>query len=129
MGDRIKSLGEVINNEKETRELWIARYEDEQKNHTNTNSSLLQARSELSDWLRTYPGHALEEQVRIDPADALQLLADSDLAIARFYRKVESPDGFEFHARRALETARDAGDPGQVEEAEALLAEAIEAAP
>ena len=92
-------------------------------------SLMLQARGELSDWLRTYPGHALEEQVRIDLADALQRLADSDLAIARFYRKVESPAGFEFHARRALETARDAGDPGQVEEAEALLAEAIEAAP
>ena len=41
LNDRIKSLSEVINNEKETRELWIARYEDEQKNHTQTNSTLL----------------------------------------------------------------------------------------
>ena len=41
LNDRIKSLSEVINNEKETRELWIARYEDEQKNHTLTNSTLL----------------------------------------------------------------------------------------
>ena len=66
---------------------------------------------------------------RIDLADTLQRLADSDLSIARFYRKVESQAGFEFHARRALETARDAGNSEQVEEAEALLAEAIEAAP
>jgi len=29
LNDRIKSLNEVISNEKETRELWIARYEDE----------------------------------------------------------------------------------------------------
>ena len=92
-------------------------------------SLMLQARGELAEWLRTYPGHALEEQVRIDLADALQRLADSDLSIARFYRKVESQAGFEFHARRALETARDAGNSEQVEEAEALLAEAIEAAP
>ena len=49
LNDRIKSLQEVINNEKETRDLWIQRYEDEQKNHTNTNSQLLQARSELKD--------------------------------------------------------------------------------
>ena len=49
LNDRIKSLNEVITNEKETRELWIQRYEDEQKNHTNTNSQLLQARSELKD--------------------------------------------------------------------------------
>lgn len=39
----------MIANEKETRELWIQRYEDEQKNHTQTNSGLLQARSELKD--------------------------------------------------------------------------------
>ena len=49
LNDRIKSLNEVIANEKETRELWIQRYEEEQKNHTNTNSGLLQARSELKD--------------------------------------------------------------------------------
>ena len=29
LNDRIKSLNEVIGNEKETRELWIQRYEDE----------------------------------------------------------------------------------------------------
>lgn len=33
LNDRIKSLNEVISNEKETRELWIQRYEDEQANH------------------------------------------------------------------------------------------------
>lgn len=49
LNDRIKSLNEVIGNEKETRELWIQRYEDEQKSHTQTNSNLLQARSELKD--------------------------------------------------------------------------------
>ena len=41
LNERIKSLNEVIANEKETRELWIQRYEDEQKNHTQTNSGLL----------------------------------------------------------------------------------------
>lgn len=49
LNDRIKSLNEVITNEKETRELWIQRYEDEQQNHTMTNSGLLKARSELKD--------------------------------------------------------------------------------
>ena len=34
LNERIKSLNEVIANEKETRELWIQRYEDEQKNQT-----------------------------------------------------------------------------------------------
>ena len=47
LNDRIKSLNEVIGNEKETRDMWISRYEDEQKNHTSTNSQLLTARSEL----------------------------------------------------------------------------------
>ena len=49
LNDRIKSLNEVILNEKETRELWIQRYEDEQANHSNTNTALLKARSELKD--------------------------------------------------------------------------------
>ena len=49
LNDRIKSLNEVITNEKETRELWIQRYEDEQKNHTSTNSQLLTSKSELKD--------------------------------------------------------------------------------
>ncbi len=93
---------------------------------------MLQARAELAEWLETFPGHPLEEQVRIDLADALQRLADSDLSIARFYRKVQSAAGFEFHARRALDTAREAGNEAQITEAEALLAqasEALEAAP
>lgn len=49
LNERIKSLNEVISNEKETRELWIQRYEDEQKNHSSTNANLLSARSELKD--------------------------------------------------------------------------------
>ena len=47
--DRINSQKDALANERETRELWINRYEEEQKGHTNTNSQLLQARSELKD--------------------------------------------------------------------------------
>ena len=49
LNDRIKSLTEVIANEKETRELWIQRYEEEQKNHTYTNQHLMKARNDLKD--------------------------------------------------------------------------------
>ena len=36
-------------NEKDTREMWMQRYEKEQSDHTNTNATLLQAKSDLKD--------------------------------------------------------------------------------
>lgn len=47
--EKINNLNEVITGEKETRDMWIERYEKEQKEHTVTNSDLLQARSDLKD--------------------------------------------------------------------------------
>ena len=42
-------MQEVITGEKETRDMWIERYEKEQKEHTATNAQLLTARSDLKD--------------------------------------------------------------------------------
>ena len=36
LNERISNLNEVINGEKETRDLWIDRYEKEQKAHNQT---------------------------------------------------------------------------------------------
>jgi len=49
LNDKITNLNEVINSEKDQRDMWIERYEKEQKDHTMTNSQLLQARSDLKD--------------------------------------------------------------------------------
>ena len=49
LNERIQNLQDVITGEKETRDMWIERYEKEQKEHTATNANLLQARSELKD--------------------------------------------------------------------------------
>ena len=49
LNERINNLNEVITGEKETRDMWIERYEKEQKEHTVTNSQLLTARSDLKD--------------------------------------------------------------------------------
>jgi len=38
MNEKISNLTEVLNGEKETREMWIDRYEKEQKDHTTTNA-------------------------------------------------------------------------------------------
>jgi hypothetical protein len=53
--------------------------------------------------------------------DCLQRLADNDMVVARFYRTVDSPAGARQHAARALETAKRAGNPGQLEEIRAFL--------
>ena len=49
LNERIQNLQDVITGDKETRDMWIERYEKEQKEHTATNANLLQARSELKD--------------------------------------------------------------------------------
>ena len=42
-------MSEIIAGEKETREMWIDRYEKEQKEHNVTNAALLQAKSDHRD--------------------------------------------------------------------------------
>lgn len=41
LNEKINNLNEIINGEKETREMWIERYEKEQKEHNITNAQLL----------------------------------------------------------------------------------------
>jgi len=81
------------------------------------------AREELDAWLADHPGHALVETVEPLRLDALRRLADNDLVVARFYRTVKNLTGAEYHARRALEEARDGRDEDQIAEAEGLLAD------
>lgn len=49
LNEKISNLNEIINSEKETREMWIERYEKEQKDHTITNAQLLQVKSDHRD--------------------------------------------------------------------------------
>ena len=45
----MQNLSDVLSSEKETREMWIERYEKEQRDHTSTNAQLLAAKSQLKD--------------------------------------------------------------------------------
>jgi hypothetical protein len=85
-------------------------------------SELIRARKELEDWLARYAGHPLEPAVRQDLGDSLRRLAQSDLVIARFYRRVDNPAGQRLHAERAAEEAKLAGDERRATEAQELLA-------
>ena len=88
---------------------------------------LLRARDELLRWLEDHPAsNDLRANVERNLVDARQRLADNDLKAADFYRTVGSPAGIRFHALRALGDARLAGNEQQVEEAEALLASAVD---
>ena len=89
---------------------------------------LQRAKGEMEAWLARHAGHPVESEVERDLTDCTQRLADSDLSIARFYRKVDNDQGAAFHARRALEEARSAGNEAQEDEARALLL-SIEGAP
>ena len=47
--DKISNLNELVSAEKDTRELWINRFEKEQKAHIETNSELLAAKGQVQD--------------------------------------------------------------------------------
>lgn len=88
--------------------------------------ALERARTELEGWLRTWPSRTgvppeLESGVRLDLADSLRRLADSDRGISRFYVRVGNDVGARRHADRARLEARQAGDAQRVEEAEQML--------
>lgn len=90
--------------------------------------ALERARTELEAWLRNWPGRngvapELEGRVRLDLADSLRRLADSDRGIANFYIRVGNEYGARRHADRALAEARQAEDPGRVQQAEEVLRE------
>ncbi len=87
-------------------------------------SELQRARRELETWLEEHQASAeasLVDEVRRDRLDALRRLADNDLVVARFYRRVKDPAGATYHGERALELARLGGDDEQVEEVRAFL--------
>jgi hypothetical protein len=86
---------------------------------------LLRARAEIESWLRLHAGDEehdeLERGVRLDYADCLQRLVQSDLGIARFYRRISQPFGARFHAARALSIARETSDQVLIARVEGLL--------
>lgn len=89
---------------------------------------ITKARFELEQWLSTYAGKSdLEEGVRVDLGDALRRLSDNDLIVSRYYHRIDSAQGARFHATRAIEEARDAGDPERVAAAEKWLSSLPEA--
>ena len=47
--EKIANLTDIISSEKETRDGWIKRYETEQQKHTETQSELIKAKSDLTD--------------------------------------------------------------------------------
>ena len=47
--DKIQNLNELVSAEKDTREMWINRYEKEQKQHILTNTDLLQTKGAYQD--------------------------------------------------------------------------------
>lgn len=76
------------------------------------------ARQELQEWLVAHGSDDLEPKVRLELADCLVRLCESDLGISRFYDTVGNAFGAQRHARRAVQEARDAGDDERLKRAE-----------
>jgi hypothetical protein len=84
--------------------------------------TLLKAEQELKHWLDNHPAqHELAGRVGVQLGDCLRRLCDSDLSIADFYRTVHDPYGERFHAQRAVDEARQAGDEQRAQRAQAVV--------
>lgn len=81
------------------------------------------ALAECEEWLETNVGAdpALTESVEDLRLDAIRRMIDHDLIVARFYAKVDSPEGVRLHATRALDLAVEGGVQEQRAEAKAML--------
>ncbi|MEL6429988.1 MAG: hypothetical protein AAFR54_12480 [Planctomycetota bacterium] len=93
---------------------------------------MLRALSELDAWVERWADHPLRPDVDRSLVDCLQRLADNDLVVARFYRRVKNPTGARNHAERGIRFARRAGNAEQEAELVEFLAsideiEAVEA--
>lgn len=49
LNERVANLNEIINGERETRDMWIGRYEKEHKDHVIASAQLLQEKSDHKD--------------------------------------------------------------------------------
>ncbi|MSR61409.1 MAG: hypothetical protein EXS08_03030 [Planctomycetes bacterium] len=85
-------------------------------------SELLRAHVELEDWLRRNPGHELAAWATDLVRECDTRLVRSDLYLAHFYERTETPFGIRLHAARARELALQTGLEAEAEEASAILA-------
>ena len=49
MEEKIANLNDIIEGEKSTRDMWIERYEKEQREHATTSAQHMQSKSDLRD--------------------------------------------------------------------------------
>jgi hypothetical protein len=83
---------------------------------------LLLAKSETRAWLDRHPDHPLAAEVRALDDRCRRRLAESDLVLSRYYRRIDNAFGARMHAERAAAEALSGGADELVREAEAILA-------
>ena len=84
-------------------------------------SEILKAKRELIDWLARHPDNPLKGEVLETLGECRTLEIDSDLYIAKFYRRVNKSIGARVHADRALAVAIGIGDDKRAERARKIL--------
>jgi len=85
-------------------------------------SEILRAHAELEDWIRRNPAHELVSWATDLVRECEARLVRSDLYLAHFYERTETPFGVRLHAARARELALQNGLAAEAEEADAILA-------
>lgn len=106
--DKIQTLNELVSAEKDTREMWINRFEKEQKQHIQTNTDLLQTKSELQDALLKIKNHEITiESVNKGNDSFKSSNEDLQKALSEYMAKSEGLDRDLFTKSELLRTVED----------------------
>lgn len=71
LNEKIGNLNEILAGEKETREMWIERYEKEQKEHATTSAQLMQSKGEYRDQMLATKNAEIKAQTLTRQVDVL----------------------------------------------------------
>ncbi|MEM7308537.1 MAG: hypothetical protein AAF682_17780 [Planctomycetota bacterium] len=82
---------------------------------------LIRAQGEIESWLARHGGHELYPEVDATLLRCRRMLADNDLYLSRYYRRIGNDFGARVHAERALVEAGSAGAQDREEQAQRLL--------
>jgi len=92
-------------------------------------SELTRAQREVDHWLSVHPTHELAPWAHELASECRLRLVRSDLELAHYYERTETPSGVRLHATRALASAEAGGLEAEASEARALLEDVPAPAP
>lgn len=72
MAEKISQLNDQVASEKDTREMWLERYEKENINHMSTVSEFMELKADLKDHILTHKNEEIKTKIGVRQITLLQ---------------------------------------------------------